>query len=432
MMKIIHTADKAFSATFDKILNRGSLSFLELDNKVQNIIDAVKNRGDEALIEYTQKFDRLKLKPSSLMVTKKEKREALKRIAAKDKDLFLKAAQRIESFHRKQLTNSWMTTDEQGEMLGQLVSPLQRVGVYVPGGKGAYPSSLLMNVIPARVAGVEEIIVVSPTPEGHISPYLILAAHITGVEKIFKVGGAQAISALAYGTESVPRVVKIVGPGNAYVACAKKLVFGMVDIDMIAGPSEILIISDGGGSPAFAAADLLSQAEHDERASAFMITTSVDFSHKVNREISSRIKNLQRRAIIEDSLNNNGVIIIVEDLEEAINLANEIAPEHLELAIANPFEVLGKIKNAGAVLLGQYSPVALGDYLAGPNHVLPTGGSARFSSPLGVDDFIKKTNLISFSRDALSRIGKDVIRMAGLEKLDAHLQAVEERTAVEK
>ena len=308
-----------------------------------------------------------------------------------------------------------------------MVRPMERIGIYVPGGKASYPSSVLMAAVPAKVAGVHEIIMVTPATDGKINPHVLVAANIAGVDSIFKVGGAQAIAALAYGTETIPRVDKIVGPGNIYVACAKKMVFGDVDIDMIAGPSEVLIISDGTGSPLYIACDLLSQAEHDEMAASLLVTDSPDFARRVEDELKKQLKEIERKTITKHSIDNNGGIIITRNITESIDLANRIAPEHLELAVDNPFEILTYIKNAGAIFLGHSSPEALGDYLAGPNHILPTGGTARFSSPLGVDDFVKKSSIISFSKEALNSLGKHVIRIAEMEGLGAHAGSVRKR-----
>jgi histidinol dehydrogenase len=337
------------------------------------------------------------------------------------------AAKRISAYHRKQKSETWLSTEEEDILLGQMVRPLDRVGIYVPGGKAAYPSSVLMNAVPAKVAGVGEVVMVVPKPGGEVNPHVLAAARLAGVDRIFKVGGAQAVAALAFGTQSVPRVDKITGPGNIYVATAKKMVFGQVDIDMIAGPSEILVINDGSGEPAHLAADLLGQAEHDELASSVLITTDAGFAERVRAAVEEQLAQLPRQSIARQSIDRYGAVILARDLEEAIAFANRIAPEHLELAVANPFEILPRIRHAGAIFLGHFTPEAAGDYLAGPNHTLPTGGTARFFSPLGVDDFVKKSSIISFSRPGLERLGREIVHLAGLEGLEAHGRSVSVR-----
>jgi histidinol dehydrogenase len=342
------------------------------------------------------------------------------------------AVERVTRFHEKQKQKSWLDTEEDGILLGQKVTPLQRVGIYVPGGKASYPSSVIMNAVPARVAGVSEIIMVVPTPDGEINPHVLIAARLSGVDRIFRVGGAQAVAALAYGTETIPRVDKITGPGNIFVATAKKLVFGQVGIDMIAGPSEILVVNDGSGTPAHIAADLLSQAEHDELASAMLITTDRAFGEAVAAEVERQLGALPRSGIARRSWDDFGVIIVAGSLAEAVSFSNRLAPEHLELAVTNPFEILPAIRNAGAIFLGHFTPESVGDYLAGPNHTLPTGGTARFFSPLSVDDFVKKSSLLYFSESALGRLGDDIVRLAGLEGLDAHAESVKIRISNRK
>ena len=426
-MKILSTKDTNFLTDIERILKRGKLINETVEETVQAILRDVKDKGDKAVIDYTEKYDKLRLTPSILKVSEKEIEEAFNSVNNSDIEVLKFAAGRIERFHKKQIQNSWITTEEEGIILGQMINPIEKVGIYIPGGKASYPSSVLMNAIPARVAGVQEVVMATPASNGKISPYVLIAASIAGVNSIFKVGGAQAIAALAYGTKTIPKVDKIVGPGNAYVSCAKRLVFGEVDIDMIAGPSELLIISDGSGSPAFVAADLLSQTEHDEMSASLLITDSYDFAKKVETELYKQLESLERKVIAKSSIENNGAIIITKDINESTELANRIAPEHLELAIERPFEILSQIRNAGAIFLGHTSPVAVGDYLAGPNHTLPTGGTARFNSPLSVDDFIKKSSIVSFSQKALKRVGENTIQIARMEGLEAHAQSVEQR-----
>ncbi|MCW8859800.1 MAG: histidinol dehydrogenase, partial [Deltaproteobacteria bacterium] len=381
-------------------------------------------RGDAALFDFSARFDRLELTVETLEVSAAEMATAVKSVSAESMTALQLAADRISAYHAKQKQETWLSTDEDDVLLGQLVRPLDRVGIYVPGGKAAYPSSVLMNAIPAKVAGVAEVIMVVPMPGGDLNPHVLAAAHIAGVDRIFKLGGAQAIAALAFGTETVPRVDKITGPGNIYVATAKKLVFGQVDIDMIAGPSEILVINDGSGNAAHIAADLLSQAEHDELASAVLVTTSVMMAEAVKVEVEKQLQQLSRESIARQSIEDFGAIILAENLEEAISFSNRIAPEHLELAVDNPFAILSQIRHAGAIFMGHNTPEAAGDYLAGPNHTLPTGGTARFFSPLSLDDFVKKSSIISFAESGLQRLGKDIIHIAELEGLEAHAKSV--------
>jgi histidinol dehydrogenase len=357
-------------------------------------------------------------------VTDDEIDEAFARCRTEDLDALKLAVQRVAKFHEKQKTQTWLSTEEPDIMLGQMISPLSRVGIYVPGGKASYPSSVIMNAVPAKVAGVPEVIMVAPTPGGEINPHVLAAARLSGVDRIFRIGGAQAVAALAYGTATIPKVDKVTGPGNIYVATAKKLVFGQVGIDMIAGPSEILVINDGSGTPAHIAADLLSQAEHDELASSILITTDREFGTAVATEVETQLKELSRESIARKSWESYGAIIVAGTLAEAIEFSNRIAPEHLELAVADPFAILPQIRNAGAIFMGHYTPEAAGDYLAGPNHTLPTGGTARFFSPLSVDDFVKKSSIVSFSREGLQRLGGDIVRISGLEGLEAHGKSV--------
>ncbi|MGK2944128.1 MAG: histidinol dehydrogenase [Desulfuromonadales bacterium] len=423
-MRFLRFSDAGFAETFGEITARGETPPAGVVQTVQEILADVRKRGDDALCEYTERFDRLKLEAGTLEVSALEIEQAL---AAVDSDTLATlqlAADRIAAFHNKQKETTWLSDDEPDIQLGQMVTPLDRVGIYVPGGKAAYPSSVLMNAVPAKVAGVGEIIMTVPMPDGVVNPYVLAAAHIAGVDRIFKIGGAQAVAALAYGTATVPRVDKITGPGNIYVATAKRLVFGTVDIDMIAGPSEILVINDGSGNPAHIAADLLSQAEHDELAAAILITTDEAFGRQVAEELETQLEQLSRSVIARQSIDSFGVIILARDLAEAAAFSNKIAPEHLELAVADPFALLPQIRHAGAVFLGHHTPEAAGDYLAGPNHTLPTGGSARFFSPLGTNDFVKKTSLISFSAEGLNRLGKSIIEIAELEGLEAHAKSV--------
>jgi len=418
-MRIIGSTDPGFKSLLGEILKRGEQDTTLVEEAVKEIIAAVRSRGDEALVEYTRRFDKTAIE-GSIEVPLAEAEKALGAIPKKELDLMRLAASRIESFHKKQLENSWFTTEEDGTVLGSRITPLGRAGIYVPGGKAAYPSTVLMNAIPAKVAGVDEVIMVTPPGKDGLNPHVLAAAAISGVDRIFRVGGAHSIAALAYGTESVPRVDKITGPGNIYVATAKRLVFGAVDIDMIAGPSEILVINDGAGEASWVAADLLSQAEHDELASSILVTTSAKMARAVSSEVEKQVKKLARREIAKASLDRYGLIIVAGDLKEAAAISNSIAPEHLELFVERPFELLSSIRNAGAVFLGSHTPEAAGDYLAGPNHTLPTGGTARFSSPLGVYDFVKRTSVISLSHEAMQKHGADIKRFSDLEGLEAH------------
>ncbi len=427
-MKIIDKKNKDFKKTLKEVLARGESDSSKYEPIVRDILTDVKTSGDKALLAYTERFDGVNLK-GKLKVTETEIKSALKKVSAKDKSVMETSRDRIETFHKNQLQSSWMFLEGNGTILGQKVSPLNRVGIYVPGGKASYPSTVLMSAVPARVAGVNEVIMATPpNKKGEINPYVLTAAAISGVDKIFKMGGAQAVGALAYGTRAVPRVDKIVGPGNIYVATAKKLVFGTVDIDMVAGPSEILIINDGSGRADWIAADLLSQAEHDELASSILITTSSKMAKAVKKEVTTQLKKLKRQKIAAVSIENYGLIITVKTINEAIKISNEIAPEHLELAVDNAKDLLKKVTNAGAVFLGHFTPEALGDYVAGPNHTLPTGGTARFSSPLGVYDYIKKTSVIGYTEEDLKKIGATAERFAKMEGLDAHAKSVTIRT----
>jgi len=427
-MRIVETGEARFKGALKKILNRGEADTSKVEEAVKAIIAGVRRRGDRALISYTRRFDGVDLgSADSMEISAGQFEEALDSIGRSDRQLLKKAARRIKRFHRCQLPKSWSMKEADGTLLGQRVTPLDRVGIYVPGGKAAYPSTVLMNAIPAKVAGVGEVVMVTPPSREGLNPYVMAAAAIAGVERVFQVGGAQAVAAAAYGTESIPRVDKIVGPGNIYVATAKRLVYGTVDIDMIAGPSEILIINDGTGEAEWIAADLLSQAEHDELASSVLITTSPEMAKAVSREVTRQLKELSRRAIAGESIKRYGLIIVTKDLDEAAEIANSIAPEHLELFTRNPTRLLGKIRHAGAIFLGCHTPEALGDYMAGPNHTLPTGGTARFSSPLGVYDFVKHSSILSFPLRGLSRLGESVERFTAIEGLEAHGKSVSVR-----
>jgi len=425
-MKIIKYSDDTYPQEIDALVERCDVDFQSQDETVRTILAAVKKDRDEALLKFTNQFDHTDYQLSDIEVLPEEIQEAYNQVDLAELDAMKLAASNIERFHARQVQESW-EYKEDGVTLGQAIRPLSIVGIYVPGGKASYPSSVLMNAIPARVAGVEQVIMCSPTPSGVLSPHALVAADIAGVDRIFKVGGAQAVAAMALGTDIIPRVDKIVGPGNIYVALAKRMVFGLVDIDMIAGPSEILVVADDSARPDFIAADLLSQAEHDEEAVPILVTPSESLAQATLEELEKQKTQLKRTAIIEESLNNKCRLIVTASLDEALDLANRIAPEHLELAVENPQECARQIKNAGAIFLGHYTPEAIGDYLAGPNHVLPTSGTARFSSPLGVYDFVKRTSLITYSKEALAQAGKACRTLAEMEDLDAHARAVQIR-----
>ena len=400
---------------------------VNVEDIVTEIIANVRKKGDAALYEYCEKFDKAKL--TCLQVSKEEIEEAVAAVEPKFLDILRKAAENIRAFHSRQVRNSFVINEANGVGVGQKIIPVDRAGLYVPGGTAAYPSTVLMDSIPAKIAGVKEVVMVTPpNKEGKVNPVILAAASIAGVDRIFKVGGAQAVAALAYGTESIPKVDKIVGPGNAFVAEAKKQVFGQVSIDMIAGPSEILIVADGASNPRHLAADLLSQAEHDKLASAVLVTDSMDLALGVQAELEVQIPQLERCEIAQASIDNNGKIIVAEDLMQAIEIANEIAPEHLELCVDNPFDYLDAIRHAGSIFMGRNCPEALGDYFAGPNHTLPTSGTAKFSSPLGVDDFIKKTQFTYYTRSALEQVAEDVAYFARQEGLTAHAGSAVIRT----
>ena len=412
----------------EDLLKRSPNNYGQYEASVKEILDKVKEEKDAAVFAYTAKFDGAELTADTIEVTTAEIEEAYAQVDDTLLTVIRKAKDNIESYHAKQRQNSWFDSKPDGTILGQKITPLHRVGVYVPGGKAVYPSSVLMNVMPAKVAGVDEIIMVTPPGKnGKVSPNTLVAAKEAGVDKIYKVGGAQAIAALAYGTESIPKVDKIVGPGNIYVALAKKAVYGHVSIDSIAGPSEILVVADETANPRYVAADLLSQAEHDELASAILVTTSEKLAHEVSDQVDGFLKELSRAEIISKSLDNYGYILLADTMEDVIDVANEIASEHLEIQTKNPFEVMTKIRNAGAIFIGEYASEPLGDYFAGPNHILPTNGTAKFFSPLSVDDFIKKSSIISYSREALQKVHKDIESFAKAEQLTAHANSIHVR-----
>ena len=427
-MRKVKLTKESTKDILETLLKRSPNNYGKYEDAVADILAKVKAEGDEALFAFTREFDKVEVTKETIRVTPEEIEEAYKLVDPSLIDVIKKALVNIRSYHEKQLQNSWFTSTTDGTMLGQKVTALNRVGVYVPGGKAVYPSSVLMNIVPAKVAGVDRIVMTTPPgKDGKVNPSTLVAANEAGADEIYKVGGAQAIGALAYGTESIPKVDKIVGPGNIFVALAKKAVYGYVSIDSIAGPSEILVLADETANPRFVAADLLSQAEHDELASAILITTSEKLAEEVSKEVDGFCEVLSRKAIIEKSLENYGYILIAPDLDTAIETANEIASEHMEIVTANPFEVMTKIKNAGAIFLGEYSSEPLGDYFAGPNHVLPTNGTAKFFSPLSVDDFIKKSSIISYSRDALHAVYKDIAQFADCEQLTAHANSIRVR-----
>lgn len=427
-MKIVKLDENTKKNLLADLLKRDPNNYTSYADRVAAIVDDVKARGDEAIFEYTQKFDGAKIQADTIRVTQEEIDEAVAAVEPALLAVMKKALVNIRAYHEKQKQYSWFDSRSDGTILGQKVTPLQSVGVYVPGGKAAYPSSVLMNIIPAEVAGVERIAMVTPPgKDGKVNPVTLTAAYLAGATEVYKVGGAQAIAALAFGTESIPKVNKIVGPGNIYVALAKKAVYGHVSIDSIAGPSEIMVIADETANPRFVAADLLSQAEHDELASAILVTTSEALAREVSAQIDEFLKGLSRSEIIEKSLDNYGYILLVDTLEEAISAANDIASEHLEIVTKNPFEVMTKIRNAGAIFMGEYSSEPLGDYFAGPNHVLPTNGTAKFFSPLSVDDYIKKSSIIYYSKEALKPIHKDIIQFAESERLTAHANSIRVR-----
>ena len=424
-MRTVTLTKESTKDILENLLKRSPSSYGKYEMAVAQILDKVKQEKDQALFGYTKEFDKADITAENIKVTEEEIKEAYEQVDPSLLAVIRKALVNIRTYHEKQRQNSWFTSSENGTMLGQKVTPLYRVGVYVPGGKAVYPSSVLMNIVPAKVAGVPNIVMCTPPGrDGKVYPTTLVAAREAGADVIYKVGGAQAVAAMAFGTESIPKVDKIVGPGNIFVALAKKAVYGHVSIDSVAGPSEILVLADDTANPHYVAADLLSQAEHDEMASAILITTSTELAKKVQSEIEGYLKVLSRREIIEKSLENFGYILIAEDMDEAIEVANEIASEHLEIVTANAFEVMMKIRNAGAIFIGEYSSEPLGDYFAGPNHVLPTNGTAKFFSALSVDDFIKKSSIVYYSREALKEIHKDIVQFATAEQLTAHANSI--------
>lgn len=427
-MKIIQLDEGTKKNILEGLLKRDPNQYSQYAETVQQIIHKVKAEGDSALFAFTQQFDHAKIDKSCIRVTEEEIEEARAQADPKLIPVIQASMANISEYHQRQIRQSWFSSKPDGTILGQKITPLESVGVYVPGGKAAYPSTVLMNVVPAKVAGVERIVMVTPPgADGKVNPVTLTAAHMAGVTEMYKVGGAQAVAALAFGTESIPRVNKIVGPGNIFVALAKKAVYGHVSIDSIAGPSEILVIADETANPRYVAADLLSQAEHDELASAILVTTSMDLAKAVSAEAEKMVETLSRKAILEQSLENYGYILVADTLDEAIQTANDIASEHLEIVTKNPFEVMTKIRNAGAIFMGEYSSEPLGDYYAGPNHVLPTNGTAKFFSPLGVDDFIKKSSIIYYSKDALAKAHEDIETFAKSEYLTAHANSIHVR-----
>ena len=424
-MRIVELTESTKKNLLKDLLKRSPSSYGTYEQTVSEIVNNVKENGDKAVFEYTEKFDHFALNSGNIRVTEEEIKEAYKEIPEELIEVYRHSAANIRTFHEKQLRQSFIETRPDGSILGQRITPIEKAGVYVPGGKAAYPSSVLMNVIPAKVAGVPKIVMTTPcNKEGKVNAGTLVAADIAGVDEIYKVGGAQAIAALAFGTESVPKVDKITGPGNIFVALAKKAVYGHVSIDSVAGPSEILVLADETANPRYVAADLLSQAEHDELASAILITTSEELAAKVSEEVDGFLKELSRRAILEKSLENYGHILIADNMDDAIDTVNAIASEHLEIVTKNPFELMTKVKNAGAIFLGEYASEPLGDYFAGPNHVLPTNGTARFFSPLGVDDFIKRSSIVYYSKEALEAVHEDIIRFAKAEQLTAHANSI--------
>ncbi len=427
-MRIIRLNEESRQDILANLLKRDPNNYIGYEDKVREIVENVKNRRDEALLEYTKKFDGVDLAAAQLRVTEEEIAEALSLVEPSLLSVMEKSMKNIREYHEKQKQYSWFDSQPNGTILGQKVTPLASVGVYVPGGKAAYPSSVLMNIIPAKVAGVERIVMVTPPgKDGKVNPVTLAAAHLAGVTDAYRIGGAQAIAALAFGTESIPRVDKIAGPGNIFVALAKKAVYGHVSIDSIAGPSEILVLADESANPRYIAADLLSQAEHDELASSILVTTSMELAEQVSAEVERFVKELSRKEILEKSLENYGYILVADSMEDVIETANQIASEHLEIVTKNPFEVMTKIRNAGAIFMGEYSSEPLGDYFAGPNHVLPTNGTAKFFSPLGVDDYVKKSSIIYYSKEALQMVHKNIETFAQAEGLTAHANSIRVR-----
>lgn len=427
-MRTIRLTEETKKNLLQDLLKRSPASYGEYEGRVAAIVNEVREKGDEAVFAFTEKFDRAKIDGGNIRVTKEELEEAYSQVDPGLVEVIRKALVNIRGYHEKQRRYSWFDSQENGTLLGQKVAPLAKVGVYVPGGKAVYPSSVLMNIVPAKVAGVGKIVMATPCgSDGKVNPTTLVAAHEAGADEVYKVGGAQAIAAMAFGTESIPKVDKIVGPGNIYVALAKRAVYGHVNIDSIAGPSEILVLADESANPRFVAADLLSQAEHDEMASAILITTSEELAKKVSEEVDRFLELLSRREIISRSLENYGYILLADSMEDAVSAANEIASEHLEIVTKDPFQIMTKIQNAGAIFIGEYSSEPLGDYFAGPNHVLPTNGTAKFFSPLSVDDFIKKSSIVYYSKEALEPVHQDIIRFAEAEQLTAHANSIRVR-----
>ena len=423
-MRIVKLTEETRKDLLSTLLKRSPNQYAQYEGTVAQIVDDIREKGDEALFAYTEKFDHIRLDPESVKVTEEEIEEAYRAVDPALLDVIRKALVNIRTYHEKQRRYSWFDSQENGILLGQKITPLQRVGVYVPGGKAVYPSSVLMNVVPAKVAGVPQIIMTTPCRDGKVSPNTLVAAHEAGADVIYKVGGAQAIAAMAHGTQTIPKVDKIVGPGNIFVALAKKAVYGFVGIDSIAGPSEITVLADETANPRYVAADLLSQAEHDELASSILVTTSESLAQAVSREVDGFLQVLSRKEIISKSLENYGYILLVDSLEEGIMTVDQIAPEHLEIVTANPFDTMTRVHNAGAMFLGSCSSEPLGDYFAGPNHILPTNGTARFFSPLGVDDFVKKSSIVYYSEEALRAVHTDIETFAKAEELTAHANSV--------
>ncbi len=425
-MKVITNTDRAFAAALKRITTRARLQTTAVEKGVKTILQAVERGGDQAVARYTKKFDRVALKPAQFRVTPEEIKEAYYHIRKDEGDALRFAAQRITAFHERQRTKTWMYQDN-AATLGQVVTPLDAVGVYVPGGKAVYPSTVLMCAIPAKVAGVRRIVMCTPTPKSGINPYLLVTADIAGVDEVYRVGGVQAVGAMAYGTKTIAKVDKIVGPGNVYVATAKRMLYGTVGIDMVAGPSELLVIADDEAKPAHVAADLLCEAEHDEDAQVYLVTTSGRLANEVVRLVASQLKGLQREKIASKSVARHSVAFVVTTIDEAIDVANEIAPEHLTLSVDRPFDYLERIRHAGALFLGRYTPPAVADYVAGPNHVLPTGATARFFSPLSVHDYVKVSNLIHYTREELIKVKDHLVRLAHIEGFDAHAKSAQSR-----
>jgi histidinol dehydrogenase len=427
-MRLVSASDRGFKDAVRKVTGRSNLQAGQVESAVRTILKAVERGGDAAVSRYTRKFDRVSLKPAHFRVNPEQVREAYYKIRKEEGDALRHAAHRIAAFHDRQKprTQTWMC-QEGSITLGQSILPLDSVGLYVPGGKAVYPSSVLMSAVPAKVAGVKRVVMCAPAPKGEMSPYLLVAADIAGVDEVYRIGGVQAIGAMAYGTKTIPRVDKIIGPGNAFVATAKRLVYGTVDIDMIAGPSELLVLADGGANPSHVAADLLCEAEHDEQASVWLVTTSADLAREVVQQVKEQLKSLARQKIAARSIQRNAVAFVVPTMEGALALANDIAPEHLSLSVDNPFDYIEKVRHAGALFLGRYTAPAVADYVAGPNHILPTGGTARFHSALSLDAYVKRSNLVSYTKDDLLKDRDSIVRMAQMEGLGAHARSVDIR-----